>query len=76
MRGGAARRERRRDDDDDEGGTTTTTMAREPRGNGAREGDGEDDGAATRGGAEGVGNRWRAGTRINRWWTRGRGRRG
>ena len=52
MRGVAARRERRRDDDDDDDATTTTTMAREPRGNGARE-RGEDDDAATRGGAEG-----------------------
>ena len=53
VRDGAVRRERTRDDA--RGGTTTTTMGREPRGNGAREGDGEDDGEDGRG-ARGVGN--------------------
>ena len=48
VRDGAVRRERTRDDA--RGGTTTTTMGREPRGNGAREGDGEDDGEDGRGG--------------------------
>ena len=48
VRDGAVRRERTRDDA--RGGTTTTTMGREPRGNGAREGDGEDDGESGRGG--------------------------